>query len=517
MNKKFLFFLLSAFLLLSGAANAAEYYVKVTATGDGSGTSWNNALSGETFISKLASDIVAGDVIYMAGGVYKSQTGPATYFVTIDKAITIIGGFDPGITGSTVDITYPTPTPTVFSGDLNDNGVADSNDGYLISVNNSSGEITLKGITIIGGYSDTANRPGIHIAAGTLNLYYCTIDGNVTTTTAVNNNAGGAGIYSNGATLYAYKSIISNNFAANRGGGIRLAGSSVLTLDACLVTGNSISGDYGGAIQGSGASPKIYCINTTIADNTGNHGAGINTAGEVYLISSTVVNNTSSSAESEGQDIRCESNEKMHFINSIVTGREGGAPHIFLNGNNRKIVSEGHNIFGTIGGTEGYVFTDLESDQTAYYADIFADNTLADNGGYPQTIALSNTLPGSTIDNLNTFKNTYQITAGDVAKDQRGFARNTAGEVSIGAYEYSTGSGVKTLQAGKYIVYPAKASESLTVAGTEGARISIFNTSGVQLHSINKAKDTEYISLAGYPKGIYFVLVNGVATKIIKE
>jgi hypothetical protein len=518
MNKKFLFLLLSTFLLLSGATRAADYFVKVTATGDGSGTSWDNALSAETFVSKLASDIVADDVIYMAGGVYKSQTGPASYFLTLDKAITIIGGFAPGITGSTVDIVYPSSTPTVFSGDLNSNGIADSDDGYLISVNSSSGDIILKGITVTGGYSATANRPAIHITNGNLKLYYCIIDGNVTTTTA-NNNAGGAGIYmANASTVYAYRSVISNNSAANRGGGVRMANSSVLTLESCLVTGNNISGLYGGGIQVSGANPKVYCINTTVAYNTANqHGAGINSPGDVYLISSTVADNTTLVEGSEGQDIRCESSERMHFINSIITGREGGEAHIYLNADTRKIVSEGHNIFGSIGGTDGYVFEAQESDETSYYSDIFSNNTLADNDGYPQTVALSNSLPGSTIEELNAFKNTYQITVGDVTKDQRGFARNATGAVSIGAYEYSGETGVKAVQSGQYLIYPTKVSESVTVAGTAGARISVINTSGVQLRSINSAKNLEYISLANYPKGIYFVLVNGTATKIIKE
>jgi hypothetical protein len=437
MRKINIIFLL--FMLVGLNVNAGNYYVKVTATGDGSGTSWDNAMSGETFISKLASDIVSDDVIYMAGGVYKSQPGTTAYFVTLDKAITVIGGFAPGITGSTVDIVYPSLTPTVFSGDLNNDEIANSGDGYLISVNSNSGDITLKGITVTGGYSTTANRPGIHITNGNVKLYYCSIDGNVTTTTA-NNDAGGAGIYmANNSSLYAYKSSISNNSAANRGGSVRMANNSVLTLESCLLTGNSISGDYGGCIQGSSANTKVYCINTTIAYNTGNHGAGINTNGEVYLISSTVVNNTSPSTGSQGLDIRCESSEKMHFINSIITGSNGdGDAHIYLNGSNRKIISDGHNIFGKIDKSNtNSVFEAQQSDQTMYFANIFGSNILADNDGYPQTIALSNSLPGSTIEDLNAFKTTYQITVGDIAKDQRGFVRNTAGAVSIGAYEYS--------------------------------------------------------------------------------
>ncbi|MDR1402450.1 MAG: hypothetical protein LBJ60_01935, partial [Tannerellaceae bacterium] len=291
MKRNFLFFLLSSLLLLSGTTKAAEYYVKVAAAGNGDGTSWDNAMSGEVFISKLASDIAANDVIYMGGGIYRSQASPGTPFVTLTRAITIIGGFDPGITGSTVDITYPSATPTVLSGDVNGNGVADSGDSPVLYINSSNGEITLRGIGVTGGYTTSSpQRPGIHVNSGNVKLYYCTVEKNVTRTTATN-DAGGAGIFLAGASanVYAYKSIISNNASDNRGGGIRQADYSVLTLESCLVAGNDVSGAYGGAIQGSGGNTKTYCINTTIAYNTVNqHGAGINASGEVYLISSTV-------------------------------------------------------------------------------------------------------------------------------------------------------------------------------------------------------------------------------------
>jgi hypothetical protein len=66
MKTKILFYLVGSLLCFFHAANATNYYV--TATGNGSGTSWNNALSNEAFIAKLASDIVDDDVMYMAVG-----------------------------------------------------------------------------------------------------------------------------------------------------------------------------------------------------------------------------------------------------------------------------------------------------------------------------------------------------------------------------------------------------------------------------------------------------------------
>jgi hypothetical protein len=515
MKKLFLFYFVGGLLLFSHVATATNYYVKVTATGDGTGTSWDNALSGETFIAKLASDIVDEDVIYMAGGTYYPPSAES-YFVSINKAITIFGGFAPDITGNSTEITYPAETPTILSGDINKNGIADDGDGRVLYID---GDVTLKGITVSGGYSETADRPGIHINSGNVNLHYCIIDGNKTTVATPANDAGGAGLFLNTPIVYAYKTIISNNTANNRGGGVRIQGAGAqLLLESCLVTGNSISGQYGGGIQvsSSNAATKLYCINTTVANNTaGEHGAGINSPCATYLISSTVVNNQ---AAGQGQDIRTDGTA-MYFINSIVTGEDSGAPHIYMQGASKKITSEGFNILGNIDqSATTSELTPQASDVTAYYADIFGSNVLADNNGYPQTIALQSQFAGATIEQLNGFKTAYSISSGDVSKDQRGLSRNTDGAVSKGAYEFgaSAGTDVKDILSTKYIVYPTKVIDNLTIAGAEGARISIVNTSGMQLYSTNKAKDIEYISLENYPAGVYFVTVDGKTTKIIK-
>jgi hypothetical protein len=517
MRTRILFYFIGSLLCFSSVANAAEYYVKVTATGNGNGTSWDNALSSETFITKLASDIADGDVIYMAGGTYYPSPATTPFFVRIDKAITIIGGFAPDITGDAKEIAHPTETPTILSGDVNKNETGDAGDCSVLYID---GDVTLKGITVTGGYSTTANRPGIHVMNGNVNLHYCIIDGNTTTTATPANDAGGAGLFlANAPVVHAYKTIISNNTANNRGGGIRIQGAgSQLILESCLVTGNNISGQYGGGIQvsSSNAATKLFCINTTVANNTaGEHGAGINTPCTTYLISSTVLNNK---ASGQGQDIRTDGTG-MYVINSIVTGENSGAPHIYLQGSSKKITSEGFNIFGNVGQSADNSELALQaSDATAYYHDVFGNNVLADNDGYPQTVALIAQRNGATVDQLNGFKTSHQITDGDITKDQRGFARNATGAVSIGAYEQdaSEGTGVQTVSFDQYIVYPTVVSESVTVAGAKGAPIAIISVSGVPLHAINKAKDVESISLANYPKGVYFVTVNGKTTKIIK-
>jgi hypothetical protein len=69
------------------------------------------------------------------------------------------------------------------------------------------------------------------------------------------------------------------------------------------------------------------------------------------------------------------------------------------------------------------------------FADIFGSNGLADNGGYPKTIAPSGTVGGATVEELEAIKETYELPRGDVSKDQRGFSRSISGATSKGAYD----------------------------------------------------------------------------------
>jgi hypothetical protein len=76
---------------------------------------------------------------------------------------------------------------------------------------------------------------------------------------------------------------------------------------------------------------------------------------------------------------------------------------------------------------------------------------------------------------------------------------------------------VKTVPTGQYRIYPTLVKDNLTITGAENGTIFIVNTSGVVLYSTNRAKITESVSMGNYPKGVYFVRVNGNVTKIIKK
>jgi glycerophosphoryl diester phosphodiesterase len=418
-----------AFCSFAGPASvqAGSWYVKTT--GAGTGTSWDDALSPEAFVGKLSGGVQDNDSIYIAGGVYYPGADK-TSFMAIGKGLTLVGGFDPDVTGSGTDITYPSPHETVFSGDIDKNGKLDNANADCVVEISTPNLVTLKGITVSGGYRSgggNEGKPGgIDVKSGSrVALLYCKVKGNKTESSA-------GGIYVSGGSLYCYKTIISENEGNNRGAGIRIQNGATLTLDACLLVNNKLAGDWGGAVQVSGTNNPVYCINTTIANNTaGQGGAAINSPGEVYIVSSTIANNVCSNP-AQGHDVRCESTEKMHIINSIITGYPDYTPNIFLNGGDKKITSNGYNVLGSYGGTGAMV--QAETDTAGLrFKDIFGANILSENGGYPKTIALSAARPGAPQAVLAAYADVHGV-AGDLSKDQRGFER-PAEAASAGASE----------------------------------------------------------------------------------
>jgi predicted outer membrane repeat protein len=425
----------------------AKYFVKVAGSGSKDGSSWDNALDLEGFRAAVQQAKYDSSVFYLAGGTYQPASTTTLhdneYFISIsDKSLTLVGGFAPDITGDAVDITYPTATPTIFSGDRNNNSTNDDGDCRVLYIHadDFTKKVMLRGVTISGGRqsSDDTYRPGISVDGAMVDILHCTVNGNNNPHTT-SNNAGGAGLFvSNSSSVYCYKTVFTNNVSNNRGGAIRmLNGANELILESCLMQGNSITGDYGSAI--ATANGKTYLLNVTVTGNQGKMGAAINVnnGAPVYLISSTVVNNTCTDNGVQGLDIRADG--RVYACNSIITNNHETGSSIYSRSSNGVFTSAGNNIFGILGknssGTGVDAITTATDVLNQSYSAVFGGNTLADNGGYPQTIAPSGTVAGATVLVLEAIKDEYGLARGDVSKDQRGFTRPSSGTTSKGAYD----------------------------------------------------------------------------------
>ena len=127
-------------ILLPAMVMAANYYVVPGIKASGKdGSSWENALTmydifaNDAQYKKKESDskYKHGDVFFLAGGTYiNSMLGGNTGGddVRICHGYTFVGGCDPAKGEVTKWPTYPSSTPTVFSGDLNEDGVPSEGD-----------------------------------------------------------------------------------------------------------------------------------------------------------------------------------------------------------------------------------------------------------------------------------------------------------------------------------------------------------------------------------------------------
>jgi hypothetical protein len=417
------------------AGETRGVFVKIDGTGKG--TSWDDALSGAEFFAKVRNGYAPSDTVYMAGGTYYAgETKNAGLNIT--QNIIIKGGFNPNSTGNSVEIVYPSTAETIFSGDLNKNSIPDDGDCWVLDLSGGC-TVSLTGITIKDGYvAEGSNHPGLQVkGSSVINLNYCKIINNTLATTVTNLEAGGAGIYMSQASVNCYKTVIAGNTANNRGGGIRLTNASdILVLNSSLLADNKVTGSFGGGIQMSSTDAKIYCINSTITGNAANAGgAGINGGGWIYIVSSTIAGNYCNDGKN-GHDLRIESANKAFVINSIITGSgdkvKTESPNIFINGANYNVTSVGNNIIGVASGAGNFIVQ--PSDVTGkFYADIFGVNELANNDGFPQTIALKSNFTGASAMTIYTYMLT-NVPYGDITLDQRGFTRNDP--ASVGAFEY---------------------------------------------------------------------------------
>lgn len=285
---------------VSVMAQSKTYYVSPTAKGTGDGSSWDNATTLTTALTKA----VAGDQIWVQG--FDTITKDNVYFVpedhkatgfTLKSGVQLYGGFAGTETSvndrETLGKPYQMKYRSVLSGDLNNDDEVDNtniifpanttrqdNATHVLSVdmapssgsNNNTYPTVINGFTITGGHADGTSEKGggIHISGDNSNgggnfriercfLFnnYATQGGAVYVDAAVKN-------VNNGESLI-NQCVVYNNAASersavvNEGGGIYLAG------EATVVNSSIFNNKNGGLRISSGS--KV--VNSTIARNTG--------------------------------------------------------------------------------------------------------------------------------------------------------------------------------------------------------------------------------------------------------
>ena len=366
--------------LANEASDARGYYVTVSGDGDKSGYDWENAMSNEQFHARLFRS-VSSDVYHVAEGIYypESNTGPGGEFPSsggggglweeeelidpdnkpmsrrafiLKEGVSIIGSYKPGLTGTDNDLVYDrnhiitatgelVPT-TIFSGDLNKNGVLDDKDATVLMVAsnlNAGDTVFLNGIEMTNAY-----RGGIYSVNTNIDMEYCKV-------TNIRFEGPGTGteetvgvLAFNGGNLNIRKSAITHNngvrsgyISLNTGNGwgtIRMEKAD-LSIYNSVISNNSVGVHTASAIYiKNDKFLKIY--NSTISDNT----TLCEKSGAVYIaqdvttadiINSTIAGNKSTHASPLGAGIVLESRghtgghrgpEPFYLDNTIVSGND---------------------------------------------------------------------------------------------------------------------------------------------------------------------------------------------------
>jgi hypothetical protein len=224
-------------VLLSGAGLLAQAqtirYVKPTATGNRSGSSWANA-SGD--LQAMINASSSSQQVWVAAGTYKPTTGTDRKIsFSMKNGVVIYGGFASTGTPGSLTERNPLRFTTVLSGDI---GIADNNtDNSYHVINNPSGltnTAVLDGFLITGGNASVSNSPD-DSGGGMIN------------------NGNGAG---NSCSPLIRNCLFLGNKAANVGGALYNAGftsgNSNPSLINCAFQSNNAA-NRGGAIYNDGS------------------------------------------------------------------------------------------------------------------------------------------------------------------------------------------------------------------------------------------------------------------------
>ena len=369
--KRFTFMLAGVFC--ASASFAADYYVSVDGSGVKDGSSWENAIAFTDMCGKI-NEYQNGDVFYFQGGTYVPIEVP-----TVSKGYSFIGA--------------TTGTPTVFSGDVNGDGVANEGDAssllfiQLATQNgNTFKHFVLKNITFTGAYVNQTKTSALRVDnSGWVDVQNCIFDKNISVYSKDNNYGGPACLLERSTVNFTDCKFI-NNESKGRGGAIKLTSDKqakgYTTLNRCLVSGNT-AGSLGSAIFFNHGQ-ELNIINSVITENKsvteGEIGAIFSIGAEedkfarrITIINSTIAGNIG------GAQVLGRNNADIRIANSIIVG--DGTPAISLQEKPKQFLSAGYNIIGKYqvgdASTTAWKTSDFVSDDNTLES-IFGTNAVMD-------------------------------------------------------------------------------------------------------------------------------------------
>lgn len=502
------------FLTVSTFAASKVYYCDPAATNERArGMNWDDAIPVSLLRKSLTQSALDGATIYIKGGEIRFATADDLW--QIKASVTLIGGFNPEATGTVTDLpVYPSATPTILNGDINQDGQPSKGDAKaLIRVDFSADDtkqVTLQGFNLINTYYDDEESPNdentamnmcaaLRLIRGTAFVKNCYFYNHVSP-----NNRGSQCVTAVGARLHMSDCELHDGSSLTRGGLLRMrqffidndpakpCDPDCVLERCCFYNGNSMGGlsyyaeaKRGGAVHVSYG--PIFVINCTFANNrTYSDGAGINAnASGISVISCTFVNNEAAAPTDQalearyrntyGSAFRAADDGSMRVANTFaLDDYDNGTKNyalMYSDGNTKNIdeiiTSGGYNVLGTFfyyqnGGQINnqdavWKTTDIWTPiggPAQHYATYFGSNkVLQKNGGFSKTILPLSMQDGDNVAHLQELADAWcpSWTSVDASVDQRGLLRDKD-VTCVGAAAFEA-SGSSALPENKAVIF----------------------------------------------------------------
>jgi len=472
-------------------------YVKPDGSGDGS--SWANAM-GSVQDAMNASDF--RDEVWVAAGTYLTPGEVVDSSFTLVNGVSIFGGFA-GTESSKderTDFGLGMANETKLSADLDGNGFLTGGNGSRVIFGEFiSSATTIDGFTITGGFSDVtdSNGAGMKLRASSPHIINCTFFDNYC---------------DDGSHMYLYRSgddvcdpIIENCFfikgyANDDGGAIYSASGTTAKFINCIFS-NNWANDEGGAIRIYECSPEFYnCtfVLNALPDTDPGGGGTYGPAVRCYQTASPYMNtepifvNCAFWKNQDGSDLRAydiSNTGAMATAGAFATVKNCAldtlsatscivADTIYIGPINDEYVNPG---FVDVSGAPGYQGYDPAADWNLVSTSVLIGEGTSSEPLVPTT-------------------------------DIRGVERGA--EIDIGAYEYSSGTGIEPIitKSGFNVrVYPNPSNGDFVIESNEGiiTEVNVFDITG---RMIKRFENLQYervipVNLTGNAKGLYFLRI----------
>ncbi|WP_338351133.1 T9SS type A sorting domain-containing protein, partial [Nonlabens tegetincola] len=483
-----------------------RYYVDASASGNGSGDSWANAINDLQIAIANASSTTSE--IWVATGTYSpGLSRNDAYEIALDN-LKIYGGFDG--TETSISQRDIAANPTILSGDINGNDAGQGSgtrgdNNYHVMIINQANNVTIDGFDIRYGH---ANGSGTNAYGGAIN------------------------VYGQSENLVLRNCTFFQNFGLT-GGAIR----TYFNVDTNMTIENCVFDDnlsrYGSGMYFLTNANRTVTLDITNSLFINNRTYNVSNSDRGFTGSAMWIR-----ANDTGSNLTT-TISNCTFANNLDQGTQSGSERGPLALGRRNDGSSSHNatinnsiFYFNDQGNSGAISIMVNKGHTLAANSVFVNNSISEDS-FSNLSFLTNTSnadPLFTDPNNNDFSlqsGSPAIDSGDnsfipngITSDLLGNDRIANGTVDMGAYEFGSTAGIEDSSPLKVIVYPNPATTEITVDLDQEKvdQIFMYNLQG----QLVKKSTHDRIDICDLTTGIYLVKVftsngNSATQKLIKK